>query len=792
MTKTEAATKRFCPEPRRWRRAGAAAALAMALLIGLATPATAEPRPAQSSAAQSSAAQSSDAQSSTVHASTVQPSDQFAVSVGLGGTWKLGHATPVRIDLGDELAAAAAQVAVSTFDGDGVPVTYRRRLPEGAAAGDGLWCEVTIGRSDQPLTVQVLDGSDQTLARRQLAADHLGKALPPTQPWMVALGSSLGIEATSQTLTETGMPSFTTTVLDDPRGVPDAWLGLAGCDVLVIATSGDAPLISQLNEGQWQAIEGWIERGGQVVLSLGGYSAALPADAPLRRLLPGEVVERLSGISTSPLEASTATNVQLAPITATRLKDVRGVTELAMLDQSGKRFPWWVRYSIGKGVVDYIGSDLDEPVLKQWKDRRLVWDKLLAPFWARSQRENSGSEVSTSGTQYLGYEDLVGQLRATLDAFPEARISSFGEIALILAVILVVIGPLDYWISVRWLRRPELSWYVLAVVLASSSAGLVALERASRPQQLLVNSAQIVDFLPEQKQTFVDGWAHVYSSRARTVDLSLESGSDVRQARLDWQGLPGKGLGGMESNLLSDQGMPGYAIDITRQRDFDAKTLADAAGVEKGDADNGGAGQQPLAAVIGVGIPTSGTKSFFATFSQTFQPQGQSQLRELKGIDQVEGILVNPLDQDILQPVLMYHNWAYQLPSRLRAGEELSVTYDMVPKDLMRRLNRRQIVNNNDVVTPWVPDSRQSLDRLLEIMMFYKASGGFDYTRLQHRFQPRVDISRSLALDHAVLFGKLAEPLASVRIDNVPADEIKHEKHSTWCRVLLPVARAQE
>lgn len=729
---------------------------------------------------------------------------QVDVAVGISGTWKLGHATPVRIRVPMVLARSVTAVEVATFDGDGVAVTYRQsagRIDDDASSELAtFWSTVSIGRSDQGLSVQLLDARGEVLARRELSAAQLGTSLPPTQMWIVAVGSSLGVEASSHVLSETGLSSFTTTVVEDPRAFPNIWYGLAGCDVLILATTGEKPCISGLGLQQWQAIEEWIERGGSAVISLGDYATRLPEANPLRELLPGKIVERLSGINTSPLEASTTTNVQLAPIVATRLSNVRGVTELSLLDNTGKRFAWWVRYSYGKGVINYLGSDLDTRVLKQWKDRRLVWIKLLASLGSRGHRDQLTSEQSVSGTQYLGYDDLVGQLRATLDFFPSARIFSFGEIALILVVILLLIGPLDYWLSVHWLRRPAFSWFFLLAILLASAAGLIWLEGKSRPEQLLVNSAQIVDFLPAQRRAIIDDWTHVYSSRARTVDLSLDAAtaSDAVAARLDWQGLPGKGLGGLESNLLSDQGMPAYTIHSMHHQTSDNEA----------------------ARVDEVGIPTSGTKSFYTTWTQPFEPAGTSQLREVDGIDQVEGLLVNPLSQDLLRPVLMYHNWVYQLPTRFTAGQEIAVTYDMVPKDLMRRLNRRQILNGNDVITPWVPDSRDSLDRLLEIMMFYNAAGGFDYAKLQHRFQPRVDLSNSVALDQAILFGELAKPVGMLRIHTTEVERayesvqtsaqeganmsarvsasaaldehVRVEKHSTWCRILIPVSRSQE
>ena len=703
-------------------------------------------------------------------AAAATPTATMQVAVGIAGVWKLGHVTPVRVEVPESLTRPARWLDISTWDGEGVAVTYRSPV-SGAATpannGDSaivtFWSSVTIGRMDWPMRVRLLDDQESVLAERELSASELGQALPPTQPWVVALGSSLGVEATSQTLAGNPLPSFSTTVVQHSRDFPSHWRGLSGCDILIIATTGAEPVVADLTRAQWQAAQDWLLRGGAAVISLGAYAERLAVEDPLRDLLPGAIVERLNNISTSPLEASTATNVQLGPVVATRLSQVRGQVELAMLDRAGKRFPWWIRYTLGKGVIHFLGSDLDEPVLSQWKDRKLVWNKLLASLWTREpMNDGATSETGSAGANNLGYDDMIGQLRATLDYFPAARIFGFTEIALVISLILLIIGPLDYWLCVRWLRRPEWSWYFVSLVVMGSSVALIWIERISRPLPLLVNSAEIIDYLPQRQLAVVDAWTHVYSSRARTIDAKVETTQAGQDLRVDWQGLPGKGLGGMQSNLLSDQGMPAYRI------------------------------QCEAAEINGVGIPVSGTKCIQASWSHTLQPQGTSQLRELPGIDQIEGMLVNPLPCDILNPVLMYHNWVYQLPSRLRPGEELAVTYQMVPKDLMRRLNRRRIINSNDIVTRWEPDDRQAIDRLLEIMMFYKASGGISYTHLQHRFQPRIDISNSLVLDQAVLFGKLAEPFGHIVVEHAPQTEVRQELSSTWCRVILPVARATE
>lgn len=725
------------------------------------------------------------------------------VSIGLGGVWKIGHVTPLKVELPGQWELSPRTIEVQTFDGDGVSVTYRHPInrgpiPESSTPTSGFrthWCTITIGRADRPVTVRVLDRAGNEIQSKVLSGNELGRPLPTIQPWIVAIGNSLGVEATNITQTDTGLPNFTTTVLTSAADLPDEWRGLSACDLLILATSpgtapvaGDAPakdappsstieevkpVVDSLTPAQWYAIEDWCQHGGTIVLSLGKYASELPGDAPLTAFLPGPVLDHLTNIDSGTLESATATKIRLSPISAVRFGAVRGKVELAMVDNSARRFPWWVRYSMGKGMLHCIASDLDQPVLKSWPDRRLVWDKLLVSFWSREQRNDSASsERSVSGSSFLGYEDLIGQLRATLDYFPTARVFSFGAITGILAVLLILIGPVDYWLSVRWLRRPSFSWIFTGMILLLSCAGLIWLHGASRPQELLLNSAQVVDFLPSQRRVLVDSWTHMYSSRARTVDASLKFADGAESVRLDWQGLPGKGLGGMESNLLTDQNMPRYDIDVVHANDTD-------------NADMTGS-------MLGVGIPASGTKCLFATWSSRFEPQGESQLHELKGIDQIQGRLVNPLPYEILKPVLYYHNWSYSLPSRLRPGEEIAITYEMVPKDLMRRLNKRQVVDSKDVLTSWSQEDRQSIDRLLEIMMFYKASGGVDYTKLKHRFQPRMDISNVLALDHAVLYGQLRAPLGQVAFADEAIENTKHESTSTWCRVLLPVVRGEE
>ncbi|MCC6510396.1 MAG: hypothetical protein IT423_14940, partial [Pirellulaceae bacterium] len=101
----------------------------------------------------------STAENSGQSATGTQPTAEsgMQVTLGLGGVWKIGHPTPVRIDLPPQWGTRPKTIEVTTVDGDGVAVTYRQPIhwPASDAAAAPLqdattrsrWCMITIGRA---------------------------------------------------------------------------------------------------------------------------------------------------------------------------------------------------------------------------------------------------------------------------------------------------------------------------------------------------------------------------------------------------------------------------------------------------------------------------------------------------------------------------------------------------------------------------------------------------------------------------------------------------------------------
>ena len=71
---------------------------------------------------------------------------------------------------------------------------------------------------------------------------------------------------------------------------------------------------------------------------------------------------------------------------------------------------------------------------------------------------------------HLGYDDLIGQLRAALDQFPGVSLVNFTTVSVLTIVYLLLIGPGDFLLLSR-LRLPRhITWLTLPVVALATIA----------------------------------------------------------------------------------------------------------------------------------------------------------------------------------------------------------------------------------------------------------------------------------------------------------------------------------
>src|SRR5206468_2318646 len=123
--------------------------------------------------------------------------------------------------------------------------------------------------------------------------------------------------------------------------------------------------------------------------------------------------------------------------------------------------------TVGLGEVIFVGIDLDHPSLKSWKGRT----RLVAALLQHGGEAQQTDRAAGGGIRQLGYEDLVGQLRAALDQFPGVSLVNFTTVAVLTIAYLLLIGPVDYLLlsrlnvprAVTWLTFPAVAVAAIAV-----------------------------------------------------------------------------------------------------------------------------------------------------------------------------------------------------------------------------------------------------------------------------------------------------------------------------------------
>ena len=90
---------------------------------------------------------------------------------------------------------------------------------------------------------------------------------------------------------------------------------------------------------------------------------------------------------------------------------------------------------------------------------------------------------------------------------------------------------------------------------------------------------------------------------------------------------------------------------------------------------------------------------------------------------------------------------------------------------------------------PWDP-AATDLPKIADMMMFYSAAGGKDYTSLTHQFQNRIEMKDQMYFGRAVMVAELGANVGRFSIDGQSSEEFA-DRQMTLIRIVLPVAKSQ-
>lgn len=317
--------------------------------------------------------------------------------------------------------------------------------------------------------------------------------------------------------------------------LPDAAHMLKTLDYIVINDFAT----SLLTERQVQAIEGWVEQGGTLVLAGGvGYAKSVEAFPHLSPIA-------LQGTTTL-TELNAFVNATGRELILTRPLTVSYGELIAgehVMSEDG--MPLFTKRVIHNGAVLYVAYDLSLEPLASWSGHSFIWERLI-------------NEHTVTNVQ-LEYTDLWN-VHQNLGYFAQLVPPKLGVLLLFFIVYLVVVAPLLYVVLKKRDKR-EWAWVLVPVCALLASIGIFAYGAADR-STTLAQSLNVIELFGDGKglQTSYTG---VFVPTGGTYDIELPQGKvealfstnlhggndlngqlaqlyyvDDRQTRLEFRGVP--------------------------------------------------------------------------------------------------------------------------------------------------------------------------------------------------------------------------------------------------------------
>ena len=734
------------------------------------------------------------------------------VEIGIKGIYKTGFWVPCRAFFNGELPENAV-VTLFSLDPDGTPTRFLAEIGGDRTQATAL---IRVGRENAALSVRVETAgnaastsstsdtpneaaalqnlrflTERVFQPRQMTGENTEAAngffplpVPIERPVYLTLAAGdMGIESAfaHMALRDNNQPVLVP--LDSLNDLPDDAMALRMVSLIALSANPDLYEGITLDNPKLRVLKRWLQLGGCAIFNAGRNSEPLVSgdSALFADFLPGKFERMASLRLSSPYEVyiSQFQHTTITPINMTgsaespfietpAFSEPRGVVEASDMD-----LPLIVRVPMGLGSLVYMGGDLDQAPIRNWRDRPLLVAKLLGVRERTTQsREHFGSQAIVQ----LGYNDLAGQLRSALDQFENVKGISFTFVMILLVVYLFCVGIGDWLLVHKLLKRPQLTWLTFPcwVVLFVAIAVLIA--KQTQVDDMVANQAELIDIDLESGTARGTAWVGLFSPQVQFRDLRFETNTNAQAptTRFAWFGLSGSGLGGMSPQTVSlAQWNTAYTIG------------------------------SPGDVIARLPMQTRSTRSLTANWSAT----NYENLPIVADLTEQEGIpcghVMNASPHDLTQCFVVYGRWVIEL-NEIKAGAVVEVNTSGKRRDL-----RTVFTGGQNIFSEGRSVGRQASGRyntesvnipyILRSMMFYQASGDLDEFGLSNAYERSVDMSNLLPIRRAVLISMVAEsengdantsPKFGSRIlqtvNNVE-QPLDIAKRVTFLRVVMPV-----
>jgi hypothetical protein len=365
-------------------------------------------------------------------------------------------------------------------------------------------------------------------------------------------------------------------------------------------------------------------------------------------------------------------------------------------------------------------------------------------------------------------------LQTAVEDFPSIPRPSHWWVMGLIAAYLIVVGPLDYYFCHKILRRPELTWLTLPVLVgAGVFAALWGAEKINA-RGLQINQLDLVDVDSTTHALRGRSIVSIYSPGNRRFEVSVVPGDELaaksepaeRKTLLSWSGVPENSVSGVYRNGGASVGGRDYRISDEGQQIDDLPVLQ------------------------------WSVKSLVADWTDSANADLVESRLEAGGPGQVAGSITHHLPGTLENCLLVVGGWAFA-PTAENGSIPAHIPWQPGgaqgrPRDLKalltgerRTIQEKERLGTEVLTTTAVYDPlNHNLVDLVQMISFHQAVGETSYTGLRNAPLRHFEMTRLAELGRGILVGRLSKALTTTTIDGTAADPTTHD---TFVRLVVPV-----
>lgn len=718
-----------------------------------------------------------------------------SVQIGLDGMARPGAWTRARVSVGSS-SADKCQLLLQTADPSGNEVTFPSEEFE-IESDQTRVVDIFFkpGRLETSLRVELIgadvrDGTPPKIVMSESDETADFRTLQSSVPaWIVVgrLPGSPGLAANPDrdALAKLRSRGVHLTEMATPEALPLESITLSAWGAVIL--SGEFGVSPE----QSDALKSWVGNGGHLVLAVGTKAEELEASPLAEWALTGQAIRTstISDLSGLEVLVSSFSDQQGGSIP---LEDRRipffnprqGVTidstDGAILAR-GLDGAVVTRHSSGFGRVTVLGVDLDQPPLARWRGLDSFLTTIVDVPVQTATRNSKATRISHSGIT-----ELATQLQTGMEQFDAVGARSTLTILGFTLLYLLVIGPLDWLVVHRVLKRPGLTWFtfpgviLLAVFLAGTSA------QSSNGTDLRVNTLEIVDIDSVSGHGRQHVWTSIFSPSNRRAAVTLMPSNSLGQSEplwLSWSGIPEAYFGGMYRGAGLEYGRPAYTmlqpeseqsgienlpIPIWSDQVLAAETeFTPTADLFSSDLKRGGSGRLTPDSSFSHQLPVPIQEWLLVDSSHIYYHRLQSgDLMESGSLE--AGVKWTPENSNVGVQALR----SFLTGTRFQAVKQ--------PKNA---------IGEEFVTTQADWDSGNTdISTIVRMLTLHDRAGGAEYTGLTNSVMSHLELSDCLDLDRVILIGRIDLACSGAQLDG---ELVAEDRRDTFIRVLLPVQKGE-